>query len=137
MILCKAMWVKLTNNPDKGFHVNTNFQTNNHSYNWLWWLNGTSEPWYKAAITVISYPPVPNAQDEMYASLGAEKQRIYVIPSKKMVMIRMGVTSDPANPSFAVSGFDNEVWGKLNAVIYQAEVISWNLLTMPESGVFV
>ena len=73
----------------------------------------------------------------MYASLGAEEQRIYVIPSEKMGMIRMGDASDPANPSFAGSGFDHELWGKLNAVIYQAEVISCNLLTMPESGIFV
>jgi len=30
---------------------------------------------------------------------------------------RMGDASDPANPNFAVSGFDNEIWAKINAVI--------------------
>lgn len=29
----------------------------------------------------------------------------------------MGEASNPANPSFAVSGFDNELWQKINAVI--------------------
>jgi CubicO group peptidase (beta-lactamase class C family) len=53
----------------------------------------------------------------MYAAMGAADQRIYVIPSKNMVIVRMGDASDPANPSFAVSGFDNNLWAKLNAVI--------------------
>jgi CubicO group peptidase (beta-lactamase class C family) len=53
----------------------------------------------------------------MYAAMGAEDQRIYVVPGKNMVIIRMGNASDPLNPSFALSGFDNELWEKINAVI--------------------
>jgi hypothetical protein len=34
-----------------------------------------------------------------------------------MVVVRMGDPSDPDNPSFALSGFDNELWKKINAVI--------------------
>lgn len=60
---------------------------------------------------------VPNAPVDMYAAMGASDQRIYVIPSKNMVVIRMGGASNPSNPSFAVSGFDNELWGKINDVI--------------------
>ena len=60
---------------------------------------------------------VPNAPADMYAAMGAEDQRIYIVPSKKLVVVRMGNASDPANPNFAVSGFDNDLWGKLNAVI--------------------
>jgi hypothetical protein len=29
----------------------------------------------------------------------------------------MGEAYDPANPNFAVSGFDNELWAKINAMI--------------------
>jgi hypothetical protein len=29
----------------------------------------------------------------------------------------MGEASDPANPNFALSGFDNDLWQKINAVI--------------------
>lgn len=46
---------------------------------------------------------VPNAPADMYAAMGAKDQRIYVIPGKKMVIIRMGEASDPANPNLAVS----------------------------------
>jgi CubicO group peptidase (beta-lactamase class C family) len=60
---------------------------------------------------------VSSAPADMFAAMGASDQRIYVIPSKKMVVIRMGDASDPSNPNFAVSGFDNELWGKINAVL--------------------
>lgn len=60
---------------------------------------------------------VPNAPVDMYAAMGANDQRIYVIPSKKMVVIRMGDAADPTNPNFAVSGFDQALWDKINAVI--------------------
>lgn len=60
---------------------------------------------------------VPDAPADMYAAMGANDQRIYVIPGKKMVVIRMGDASNPDNPNFAVSGFDNQLWKKINAVI--------------------
>jgi len=34
-----------------------------------------------------------------------------------MVVIRMGDASDPANPAFALSGFDNALWEKIDAII--------------------
>ena len=67
--------------------------------------------------TVFQSALVPNAPLDMYAAMGAEDQRIYVIPSKNMVVIRMGDASDPENPNFAVSGFDSALWDKINAVI--------------------
>jgi hypothetical protein len=53
----------------------------------------------------------------MYAAMGAEDQRIYVIPSKNMVVIRMGDASDLQNPNFALSGLDAALWDKINAVV--------------------
>ena len=95
----------------------TTSQNINPSYGYLWWLNGKSSAMIPGSQTVFPGNLVPNAPTDMYAAMGAEDQRIYVIPSKKMVVIRMGDASDPANPSFAVSGFDNELWQKINAVI--------------------
>lgn len=92
-------------------------QNINPSYGYLWWLNGKTSYMVPGEQTIFQGPLVPNAPSDMYSALGAEDQRIYVIPSKNMVVIRMGTASDPANPSFALSGFDNELWGKINAVI--------------------
>lgn len=92
-------------------------QNINPSYGYFWWLNGKTSAMIPGGQTVYPGFLVPNAPADMYAAMGASDQRIYVIPSKKMVIIRMGEASDPSNPSFAVSGFDNELWGKINAVI--------------------
>lgn len=95
----------------------TTSQSINPSYGYLWWLNGKSSSMLPGAQTVYPGTLVPNAPADMYSAMGAEDQRIYVIPSKKMVVIRMGDASDPSNPNFALSGFDNALWEKINAVI--------------------
>lgn len=92
-------------------------QNINPSYGYLWWLNGKNNYMVPSSQTVFPGMLVSNAPSDMYAAMGAEDQRIYVIPSKKMVIIRMGNASDKANPNFAVSGFDKSIWDKINAVI--------------------
>ena len=92
-------------------------QTINPSYGYLWWLNGKGTFMVPGGQTMYPTNLVPNAPNDMYAAMGAEDQRIYVVPSKNMVIIRMGNAAEPLNPSFALSGFDNELWEKINAVI--------------------
>jgi len=92
-------------------------QNINPSYGYLWWLNGKSKYMVPGSQTVYQTNLVPNAPADMFAAMGAEDQRIYVIPSKNMVIVRMGNASDPSNPNFALSGFDNELWLKINAMI--------------------
>lgn len=92
-------------------------QNINPSYGYLWWLNGKTSYMIPGEQTVYTGTLVPNAPADMYAAMGANDQRIYVIPSKKMVVVRMGDASNPSNPSFAVSGFDNDLWEKINDVI--------------------
>lgn len=52
----------------------------------------------------------------MFMALGKNDQKIYVIPSKKMVVIRIGNAADGTN--FALSGFDDALWTKING-LYQ------------------
>jgi len=96
--------------------INTS-QSINPSYGYLWWLNGKTSYMIPGEQTVFQGSLVPDAPADMYAAMGARDQRIYVIPGKKMIIIRMGNASDPANPNFAVSGFDNELWLKINSLI--------------------
>ena len=92
-------------------------QNINPSYGYFWWLNGKTSFMVPSEQTVYQGYLVPNAPADMYAAMGANEQRIYVVPSKKMVVIRMGNASSIANPNFSVSGFDNELWSKINAVV--------------------
>ena len=96
--------------------INTS-QNINPSYGYLWWLNGKTSYMIPGEQTVYQGFLVPDAPADMYAAMGAKDQRLYVIPGKKMIIIRMGNASDPANPNFAVSGFDNELWAKINSLI--------------------
>lgn len=92
-------------------------QNINPSYGYLWWLNGKSKYMVPGSQYVFQGNLVPNGPADMYAAMGASDQRIYIIPGKNMVIVRMGDASNPDNPTFAVSGFDDDLWGKINAVI--------------------
>ncbi len=118
MALNKGKWnnEQIINETFFNESINTS-QSINPAYGYFWWLNGKTSYMVPGGQTVYSGSLVPNAPADMYAAMGAEDNRIYVIPSKKMVVIRMGSASDPNNPSFAVSGFDNALWAKINAVI--------------------
>ena len=91
-------------------------QTINQSYGYLWWLNGKSSYHLPQSQLQISGSLIPAGPTDMFMALGKDDQKIYVIPSKKMVVIRMGNAADGSN--FALSGFDNELWQKINA-LYQ------------------
>jgi len=92
-------------------------QSINPAYGYLWWLNGKNKFMIPTEQNVYQGSLIPNAPSDMYAAMGANDQRIYIIPSKKMVIVRMGEASNPTNPNFAISGFDSLLWDKLNAVI--------------------
>jgi CubicO group peptidase (beta-lactamase class C family) len=92
-------------------------QTINASYGYLWWLNGKASfiiPGYQA---VNKGSLVPAAPADMYAAMGASDQRIYVVPSQKLVVVRMGKAANPADPNFAISAFDQDLWLQLNKII--------------------
>ncbi|WP_338225157.1 serine hydrolase [Algoriphagus confluentis] len=95
----------------------TSSQSINPSYGYFWWLNGKPKAMLPGSQTIFPGPLIPNAPADMVAAMGAEDQRIYVIPSRSMVIVRMGRASDPSKPSFALSGFDQALWEKINAVI--------------------
>lgn len=88
----------------------------NKSYGYLWWINGETS--YHLPQTQLEFPGsiIPDGAGDLYMALGKNDQKIYVIPSKKIVVIRMGDAADDENP--AISDFDNTLWQKINA-LYQ------------------
>lgn len=98
------------------FAAATNTSQNiNKSYGYLWWLNGKDS--YHLPQVQIEFPGsiIASAPDDMFMALGKNDQKIYVVPSKKMVVIRMGDAADDISP--ALSGFDDELWEKLNLLM--------------------
>jgi CubicO group peptidase (beta-lactamase class C family) len=117
MIYAHGKWESTKIVPEPFLQEATNTSQNiNEAYGYLWWLNGKSS--YHLPQTQLEFNGnlIPNAPDDMFAALGKNDQKIYVVPSKKLVVIRMGEVSDPNNPNFALSNFDNDLWDKINAL---------------------
>lgn len=117
LLLNKGKWNTTPILSDENYfnsQVNTS-QNINLSYGYLTWLNGKSSCMLPTLQTVFPTSIIPNAPADMYAALGKNDQKIYVVPSQKLVIIRMGNTSGTVQ--FAVSGFDNELWGRLKTII--------------------
>jgi len=87
----------------------------NPSYGYLWWLNGKSS--YKAPSfeASINGALIPEAPSELIAGLGAFDQKLYLIPSEKLVIVRLG--DDAGESQLGPSSFDNQLWEKLNALM--------------------
>jgi len=89
-------------------------QNINKAYGYLWWLNGKTSFHLPSTQLEFTGSLIPNAPNDMFAALGKNDQKIYVVPSKKLVVIRMGEAEDDSN--FALSNFDNDLWEKINEV---------------------
>lgn len=87
-------------------------QTINNAYGYLWWLNGQQSYMLPSVQFQFQGSLCPNAPDDMYAALGKNDQKIYVVPSQNMVVIRMGNKAAEIAP--ALSEFDNVLWEKIN-----------------------
>jgi CubicO group peptidase (beta-lactamase class C family) len=94
--------------------VNTS-QNINLAYGYLWWLNGKSSYHLPQTQFQFNGKLIPSAPDDMYCALGKNDQKIYVVPGKKLVIVRMGDAAD--NVNLALSDFDDVLWQKINAVI--------------------
>lgn len=91
-------------------------QSINLAYGYLWWLNGKSSFHLPQSQLQFNGSIIPSGPTDMFMALGKNDQKIYVVPSKKMVVIRMGDAADSVN--MALSPFDNDLWTKINA-LYQ------------------
>jgi CubicO group peptidase (beta-lactamase class C family) len=117
LMLNKGKWDQTTILSDTTY-LNTQINTSqnyNLSYGYLTWLNGKNSYMLPGLQFVFSGALFPNAPSDMYAALGKNDQKIYVVPSQNIVVIRMGDAA--GNVQLAVSSFDNELWGKLKTVI--------------------
>ncbi len=100
-------------------------QSLNPAYGYLWWLNGR-ESFRSVGVQrgILPGALVPNAPQDMVSANGRGGQRIFVVPSLGLVVVRLG-----ENPALGVRGvaaaeadgtqgkFDNQLWNKLMAAI--------------------
>ena len=117
MVLNKGKW-NTTQIVNEAYinQATTTSQNINLSYGYLWWLNGKASYHLPQSQLQLNGSIIPTAPNDMFMALGKNDQKIYVIPSKKMVVIRMGDAADAEN--LALSDFDETLWTKISA-LYQ------------------
>jgi len=86
----------------------------NQSYGYLWWLNGKGSFMVPGSQAVIPGSLNPNAPADMVSGLGKNGQYVSVVPSLKLVLVRMGENPDAVEVPFL---FLDEIWKKLNMII--------------------
>lgn len=119
LIFNKGKWENNQILNENYFNEATSTSQNiNLSYGYLWWLNGKSSYHLPQTQSQFNGSLIPTAPNDMFMALGKNDQKIYIIPGRKMVVIRMGEVANPDNPVFALSGFDAELWTKISA-LYQ------------------
>jgi hypothetical protein len=94
--------------------MKTTSQNYNLSYGYLTWLNGKSSYMVPQSQVVFTGALTPDAPADMFAAMGKNGQIINVVPSKNLVVIRMGYTNDTGLVSF---NFQENLWVKLKAII--------------------
>ena len=116
LMLNDAIWNADTILGDRQFlndSRNTS-QSYNLSYGYLWWLNGKSS--FMAPTSTLTFPGslCPAAPADMYSALGKNDQKIYVVPSMDLVVVRMG--NDAGQQTLGPSSFDSDLWERLMQV---------------------
>ena len=109
-ILNKGIWNADTLLKDQTYFnamVNSS-QSYNPSYGYLWWLNGKPGYLNPGLQFMFNGSLIPNAPNDLFCALGKNDQKIYVVPSSGMVIVRQGNSAEGV--TFALSTFDNKLW---------------------------
>ncbi len=108
------IWNNDTIIKDRNYVVNSvnTSQSMNYSYGYLWWLNGKSSFMAPSSSIVFNGMLAPKAPSDMYSALGKNDQKIYIVPSQKLVVIRQG--NDAGQATLGPSSFDNDVWDRIS-----------------------
>ena len=86
-------------------------QNINEAYGYLWWLNGKDSFRVPASQQQFDGALIPNAPTDLFSGLGRDDQKLYIIPSQDLVVIRMGESAE--EELLGPSSFDNTLWGYL------------------------
>ncbi|MEM9053372.1 MAG: hypothetical protein AAGC47_15065 [Bacteroidota bacterium] len=92
--------------------LTTPSQNLNPSYGYLWWLNGQPGHMFPLDPTTYEGSMIPSGPDDMYMALGANDQKIYVVPSQSLVVTRQGDAA--SEMTLAGSTFDEELWSLIS-----------------------
>ena len=140
VLLNKGKWNNtLVLNDSVYFNNMTNTSQNlNFSYGYLTWLNGKTSYMVPGSQFVFMGKILPHAPNDMYMALGKNGQFINVVPSQKLVLIRMGNTPSDNNPVPFL--LNDEIWTWMNRLncsgssIYETNTINHQIFPNPATS---
>src|SRR6218665_470725 len=96
LALNKGIWANDTILKDSLYFKSSiaTSQPMNPSYGYLWWLNGKATFMNPGLQFSFQGPLIPNAPPDLYCALGKNDQKIYVVPSQGLVVIRQGNSAE-------------------------------------------
>jgi CubicO group peptidase (beta-lactamase class C family) len=135
LLLNKGVWNGTVIMSDSQyFRQQTNSsQTINPSYGYLTWLNGKSA--FMVPGSQIRFPGSlnPDAPNDMVCAWGKNGQYINVVPSQKLVLIRMGNAPGGSGAAAMSVGFNNDIWKYVNRLPCSATT---NMVSKTEPWVY-
>jgi CubicO group peptidase (beta-lactamase class C family) len=81
----------------------------NPAYGRLWWLNGSPFT-IRPLATRVEGPLIPAAPADLVAALGALDRKLYLVPSRKLIVVRMGRAAPDKD-------FDQQLWLRLTSAL--------------------
>lgn len=116
LVLAKGVWQeeKILKDEDFVREMVKPSQQINKSYGYLWWLNGQPSFMLPGLQTPINGSLFPNAPVDMVCGLGRDGQYLCVVPSKNLVLIRMG--ESPETGLVPIT-FLIRIWDELNKIM--------------------
>lgn len=131
LLLSRGVWNGDTVIRDQQY-INEMISTSqnlNPSYGYLFWLNGKDRMMLPGIEASLPGPLVPQAPSDMYMGLGKNDQKLYVIPSQNMVIIRMGNPPTGSEPMQVV--YDRQMWELISALPCATSVTESREADMP------
>jgi CubicO group peptidase (beta-lactamase class C family) len=117
LTLNKGNWngTKILDDEQYFDEMTSTSQALNPAYGYLWWLNGKENYRTPGSTALFNGNLIPGAPEDLIAALGANDQKIYVVPSQNLVIVRLG--GNPGEALLGPSGFDTQLWEKINDLI--------------------
>jgi len=81
----------------------------NPAYGRFWWLNGSAFT-IRPLANHVDGPLIPAAPTDLVAALGAMDRKLYVVPSQRLVVVRMGQATPDRD-------FDQQLWLRLTKAL--------------------
>ena len=95
---------------EEGIKVMLTPSASNPAYGQLWWLNGSAYT-VRALAGRADGPLIPAAPSDLVGAFGFFERRLYLVPSRKLIVVRSGAAAVSAKD------FDQQLWLRLMKVI--------------------